>query len=97
MAVLSGNIEQPLPNSAYIWPNKIAMRRILLYRILVVAVFALPVYVFGQDAPLPDENPPCGPPFGPVCVPIDGGISLLIAAGMALGGKKAYDAYRNND
>ncbi len=73
------------------------MRRFLVYRVLVVAFFALPLYVVGQDAPLPEEDPPCGPPFGPVCVPIDGGISLLIAAGMALGGKKAYDAYRNND
>ena len=33
---------------------------------------------------------PCGGPFGTVC-PIDGGVSLLIAAGAALGGKKAFD------
>ncbi len=33
------------------------------------------------------------PGFSPT--PIDGGISLLIAAGAALGGKKAYDAYKN--
>lgn len=26
-----------------------------------------------------------------------GGVSLLIAAGAALGGKKAYDAYKKND
>ncbi len=32
------------------------------------------------------------PGFNPT--PIDGGISLLIAAGAALGGKKAYDAYK---
>jgi len=29
--------------------------------------------------------------------PIDGGISLLIAAGAALGGKKAFDAYKAKD
>jgi hypothetical protein len=40
-------------------------------------------------------GPPCGPPFGDPCIPIDGGVSLLIAAGLALGGKKAYDAARN--
>ena len=37
----------------------------------------------------PDMNcadPPCAIP-----VPIDGGISLLIAAGVAYGSKKAYD------
>jgi len=40
-------------------------------------------------------GPPCGPPFGEPCIPIDGGVSLLIAAGLALGGKKAYDSTRN--
>jgi len=34
-------------------------------------------------------DPGCWPP--PCVVPIDGGISLLIAAGAALGAKKAYD------
>jgi hypothetical protein len=31
------------------------------------------------------------PPPSPTDVPIDGGLSLLIAAGAALGGKKAWD------
>jgi len=30
----------------------------------------------------------CWPPGNPNCVPIDGGITLLIAAGLAYGGKK---------
>jgi hypothetical protein len=43
---------------------------------------------------------PPGPPGGggggydcwpPPCVPIDGGVSLLIAAGIFYGGKKIYD------
>lgn len=34
------------------------------------------------------EDPPCWPP---PCVPIDGGLSFLLAAGLAYGGKKAYD------
>ncbi|MCB0431462.1 MAG: hypothetical protein H6585_04170 [Flavobacteriales bacterium] len=34
-------------------------------------------------------------PAGPDNVPIDGGIGLLIAAGLVYGGKKAYD-YRKN-
>jgi hypothetical protein len=29
--------------------------------------------------------------FPPPCIPVDGGISLLIAAGIGLAGKKAYD------
>jgi hypothetical protein len=33
-------------------------------------------------------GPPCWPP---PCVPIDGGISFLLIAGVAYGGKKIYD------
>jgi len=29
--------------------------------------------------------------FPPPCIPIDGGLSLLLAAGVAYGGKKMYD------
>ena len=42
----------------------------------------------------PMGPPPCWPP--PCTVPLDGGISLLIAAGIALGGKKFYDFSRKN-
>lgn len=31
----------------------------------------------------------------PPCVPIDGGISALIVAGVALGGKKIFDSMKN--
>ena len=37
----------------------------------------------------PSGPPPCWPP--PCAVPLDGGISFLIAAGAALAGKKFYD------
>jgi hypothetical protein len=33
-------------------------------------------------------KPGCWPPGNPACVPIDGGITLLIAAGLAYGGRK---------
>lgn len=36
------------------------------------------------------SDPGCDP-FDPLC-PIDGGLSLLIAAGIGLGAKKAYQA-----
>jgi hypothetical protein len=38
-------------------------------------------------------TPACWPP---PCIPIDGGITLLIAAGAALGVKKIYDARKKN-
>ncbi|UTW64611.1 hypothetical protein KFE98_00855 [bacterium SCSIO 12741] len=42
------------------------------------------------------QGPPGGGPGGqsgciPTCIPIDGGISFLVAAGAALGGKKLFD------
>jgi hypothetical protein len=72
------------------------MRLSFWYRLISLALFIAPMVLFGQDGPLPEEEPPCGPPFGPACVPIDGGISFLIAAGVALGGKKAYNLYKGN-
>lgn len=38
--------------------------------------------------------PPCGGPFASPACPIDGGISFLIVAGLAFGGKKANDIRR---
>ena len=45
---------------------------------------------FSQDDPFPDGDP-CGFPFEPCPVPIDGGVGFLIAAGLLYGGKKAND------
>jgi hypothetical protein len=64
-----------------------------LFAALFMLVFiATASVVFAQPGP-PDFGPPCGGPFGPPC-PIDGGVSLLIAAGLAYGGKKTYDISR---
>ncbi len=63
-------------------------------RLIVLALMlALPMCTDAQPGPPAGGTPPCGPPFGPVC-PIDGGVSLLVAAGLALGGKKAYNMGR---
>ena len=42
----------------------------------------------------PTTDPPCWPP---PCVPIDGGLSFLLAAGLAYGGKKAYDISKKEE
>lgn len=63
-------------------------------KLIVTLVFILGTtgLAFCQAPPTPPSGgaTPCGGPFGTVC-PIDGGVSLLIAAGAALGGKKAFD------
>jgi hypothetical protein len=63
-------------------------RSLIVAAILFVAAFA-GVNIdsaFGAAAPPPPQT--CWPP---PCIPIDGGISILIAAGAAFGGKKIYD------
>jgi len=39
---------------------------------------------------------PCGGPFPPCAIPLDGGISLLLIAGAAYGGKKIYHSTKKN-
>ncbi len=39
---------------------------------------------------------PCGGPFPPCPVPLDGSIWLLIAVAVIFGGKKIYDSIKKN-
>jgi hypothetical protein len=67
-----------------------AKRKRLLISFMAIALFCAPVFSFAQeDCYDPDINPG-GNPDNPC--PIDGGLSLLIAAGIGLGAKKAYDS-----
>jgi hypothetical protein len=62
-------------------------------KLIALSIFLFCVTAIGICQPPPPPGggaAPCGGPFGTVC-PIDGGVSLLIAAGAALGGKKAFD------
>jgi hypothetical protein len=58
-------------------------KKILLF-ISISLLFALIIPVKTMADPPPD---PCGDPFDPAC-PIDGGVSLLIAAGIGIGAMK---------
>ena len=59
--------------------------------IFTIGLTLLSMAAFSQVPDPPGGGlPPCGEPFGSVC-PIDGGVSFLIAAGVALGGKKVYE------
>ena len=62
--------------------------------LVVIATIIVPMTILALPPDPPGGGaPPCGGPFGAVC-PIDGGVSFLIAAGLAVGGKKAYDLSR---
>ena len=60
--------------------------------IIAVCAFNLPVIGFGQGPDLGD-NSPCSGEYNvdDVPCPIDGGVSLLVAAGIGYGFKKAHD------
>lgn len=60
--------------------------------ILVLAIVAAPAILIAQPS-TGSTDPGC---FPPPCIPIDGGATLLIAAGLAIGGKKAYDLRNKN-
>jgi len=47
----------------------------------------------GPPGPPAGGGPPCWPP---PCVPIDGGLGFLLAAGALIGGKKIYDSKRES-
>jgi hypothetical protein len=51
-------------------------------------------FAFGGPPPPPPPIPGCWPP---PCIPIDGGISLLIAAGAVYGGRKLYKNIKENN
>lgn len=48
----------------------------------------------GPPGPPTGGGPPCWPP---PCVPIDGGLSFLLIAGVAYGGKKVYDISKDKE
>lgn len=63
--------------------------------ILTVAlVFIGSQILLSAPPPPPAGSPGCWPP---PCVPIDGGVSLLIAAGAAYGAKKLVDSRKKTN
>jgi hypothetical protein len=57
------------------------LKSVLTLAVYAVALLCLPALVYAQGDPGPDPDP----------IPFDGGLSMLIAAGVAYGAKKAYD------
>lgn len=70
----------------------------LIYPILAIISFFIFINISvtlaagGVPPPPGGGGPPCLPP---PCVPIDGGISFLVAAGIAIGAKKMYNSHQN--
>ncbi len=65
------------------------MKKLKIFLLLFALNLFFSNHVFSQLPPdNEEETPGCWPP---PCVPIDGGIVFLIAAGAAYGSKKIYD------
>jgi len=65
-------------------------------------LFAADTFAGGLASPPnvpPNAGPPnnCSPPNSCPSIPVDGGIFLLIAAGVAYGSKKIYDAHKGRN
>jgi len=67
----------------------------MIKKIILIVTFSFPVHFLSNAAPPP---PPGGGPscWPPPCVPIDGGIGLLVAAGVAYGAKKMLSSKKNS-
>ncbi len=62
-------------------------------RYIILFIFVLGINFISKALPPPPPPPDGGDQPGcwpPPCIPIDGGISLLIAAGAIYGGRKLY-------
>ncbi len=62
-------------------------KSLLMTGMMIITMFLAPLSGFCQG------DPGCDP-LDPAC-PIDGGLSLLIAAGVGLAAKKAYKSQKN--
>jgi len=63
-------------------------QNIIIFAVVFVVIICYPMLMFGQPGGPPNGGG--GPLGGPVGAPIDGGISALIAGGIALVIRKFY-------
>ena len=63
-------------------------KKVSLYVMATLVAVFISSALMAQPPSSGTTGPPCWPP---PCIPIDGGTSLLIIAGLIYGGKKAFD------
>lgn len=67
-----------------------------LLKVFFVLLFILSQHVGSGQVVEPEPTDPGCDPLDPYC-PIDGGLSLLIAAAIGVGAKTAYDAKKKHE
>lgn len=72
--------------------RRITLKFIVSFVVIISVVCLLEVHAAGPPGPPGGGgDPPCWPP---PCVPIDGGIGFLLAAGLAYGAKRALGSFK---
>lgn len=69
-------------------------------RFLLLFIFVFGIVTLSRALPPPPPPPDGGDEPGcwpPPCIPVDGGISLLIAAGVVYGGRKLYSKQKEKN
>jgi hypothetical protein len=88
---------KPVDRSFYIWRKFLSAlkMKIVLRLVALTCLTGLPLIggLFAQGGPPVGGPPPCWPP---PCIPVDGGLSLLIGAGVLLGAKRSYDLHKRS-
>ena len=75
----------------YLLPNASKKMKVTI----LVSLFLI-ISMIGFSLPDPGGGEfPCGGEFGPCPIPIDGGVGILLASGIALGGAKWLKEKRN--
>ena len=75
------------------------MRKKIIKVLLILFLIGSPLFVSNMFAGMGGgggHSTPCGGPFPPCPIPLDGGVSLLLIAGAAYGGKKIYNMSKKN-
>ena len=68
-----------------------------LMKTIIVTVLFVAVAAISFALPDPGGGEfPCGGEFGPCPIPIDGGVGILLASGIALGGAKWFKEKRSH-
>ncbi|MEI7983859.1 MAG: signal peptidase [Bacteroidota bacterium] len=68
----------------------------IIKTLFIAVLLSFGISVLAQAPPLPPGNPSGGGGGGgPVGAPIDGGLGILVAMGVAYGGRKYYQARKS--
>ena len=71
------------------------LKKILLSLLFISILFCLPELANAQIDPNCDPDCPFVPSCPPECIPLDGGVLLLIAVGIGIGANKAMRSQGN--